>query len=76
MPDVSIPLVLGHGRTCARRKKHTPLKIDLYFSPFSWEEHYVDRVLWLVSNLNIISMSQTRTHTVKLNECTAYTITD
>lgn len=75
MPAVSIPHISGR----AHRKKHTKktyLKTDLYFCLFSREEHYVNRVLWLFSYLNILSMSQTRTHVVKLNEYITHTITD
>ena len=37
---------------------------------------HVDRAPWLVSNLNIISMSRTRTHAEKWNEYITYTIVD
>lgn len=54
MPAVSIPLVA----LCAGvQHTHTHLKKDLhiYFLCFHEKENCVDLVLWLVSNLNIIS---------------------
>lgn len=45
------PLYTVMGALVHTEKKilhtHTHLKIDLYFSLFSWEQHYVDEVLCL-----------------------------
>lgn len=70
------PLQHGYVDTHTERITYTHLKIGLYVSQFSAVEHYVDGLLWLVSTLNIISMSRTRTHTEKQNEYFTYTITE